>query len=368
MKIYHIIFNSSHYYWKRNLYVSLAVALCAAVITGALIVGDSVRYSLEQTARYRLGTTDYSITAGETFFTQNLATKLNNDENIAASAVVKLQGSATSQGSKLRLNKVQFIGIDKNFNKASSSDYFDSIPAGEVIVSQNVALRLNLEVGNFLLLKIEKAGLMPKNTPFVSDENQYVSRRVKINKIADKEHLGRFGLLNSQTAPFNIFVPVDWLNKLMEMDARANLILINSEKRKEEIALKLQKSIRMKDLGLILKQHPQKNYWAISSDKVFIKDNVADKIREIFPDSRQVLTYFANSIKSKKNSSPYSFVSTLNNDYVREDEIVINSWLAEDLQVKTGDTLSMDYFSIGLLRELEEHSENFIVRRVIPIE
>lgn len=368
MNLLKLISSSFRYYWKRNLYVSLAVAICTAVITGALIVGDSVRHSLEQSAQYRLGTTSHTITAGDSYFTQQLASHLNEQGGIASSAILMLQGSVASAGGDLRMNKVRFWGIVQNFKQATGSDYYDSIPAGEAIVSQNLASRLNLEVGSFILIKIEKAGLMPKNTPFVADEEQFVSRRVKISKIADKEHLGRFGLQNSQTAPFNIFVSIDWLNELMELNDRANIILINSQISKTEIDSALKNSMSLKDLGLTIKQHPDNTYWSIGSEKVFLKAEITEEIREAFDGGSLVLTYFANSIQLHDKSSPYSFVSTANDAYLKYDEILINSWLADDIQAKVGDTLLLKYFTIGLLRELEEHSHSFVVRRIIPID
>ncbi|MCF8371834.1 MAG: FtsX-like permease family protein [Bacteroidales bacterium] len=368
MNLFKLINSSFRFYWKRNLYVSLAVAICTAVITGALIVGDSVRHSLEQSAQYRLGASSHTITAGDSYFTQQLASRLGENEDIATSPVLKLEGSVASSGGDLRLNKVLFWGVDQNFKRTTGSDYYDSIPEGEAIVSRNLALRLNLEVGNSILIKIEKAGLMPKNTPFVTDEEQFVSRRVKISKIADKEHLGRFGLQNSQTAPFNVFVSIDWLNDLMELDGRANIILINSEKSKTEIDSALKKAMSLKDIGLSLKLHPNKENWLLGSEKVFLKDQLTSTIERAIPKSQAVLTYFANSIEHHGNISPYSFVSTFDGNHLAENEIVINSWLAEDIKAKVGDTLSLKYFTIGLLRKLEEHARSFVVKEIIPIE
>jgi putative ABC transport system permease protein len=43
------------HYFKQNLLVALGVVVSTAVLTGALIIGDSVRYSLKQSTFSRLG-------------------------------------------------------------------------------------------------------------------------------------------------------------------------------------------------------------------------------------------------------------------------------------------------------------------------
>jgi len=53
-------------------------------------------------------------------------------------------------------------------------------------------------------------------------------------------------------------------------------------------------------------------------------------------------------------------------EYISTDEIIINSWLAEDLNLDTGDTLELRYFVIGPLRTLDEKSDSFIVKKIIP--
>ncbi len=47
------------HYLRFNLTVAIGIAISTAILTGGLIVGDSVRYSLEQSTKYRLGETQY---------------------------------------------------------------------------------------------------------------------------------------------------------------------------------------------------------------------------------------------------------------------------------------------------------------------
>ncbi|MEZ5949437.1 MAG: hypothetical protein R3C12_09520 [Planctomycetaceae bacterium] len=63
------------HYWRTNLAVLLGVAIGTAVISGALIVGDSVRESLRQMTLDRLGQVDYALSGGR-FFREELADAL----------------------------------------------------------------------------------------------------------------------------------------------------------------------------------------------------------------------------------------------------------------------------------------------------
>ena len=55
------------YFWRINLAVVLGVAVATAVLTGALIVGDSVRGSLRDLSLSRLGKIDHALVS-ERFF------------------------------------------------------------------------------------------------------------------------------------------------------------------------------------------------------------------------------------------------------------------------------------------------------------
>ena len=65
------------YFARSSLAVVIGVALATAVISGALIVGDSVRGSLETLSLQRLGGVDH-VVRGPRFFRQNLAEEFNN--------------------------------------------------------------------------------------------------------------------------------------------------------------------------------------------------------------------------------------------------------------------------------------------------
>ena len=52
---------------------------------------------------------------------------------------------------------------------------------------------------------------------------------------------------------------------------------------------------------------------------------------------------------------------------MRDDEILINDWLAQDLQAKPGEKLSLTYYVIGNGRALEERRSDFRIRGIVPL-
>jgi len=115
MNFPHLIIRSLTHFWKSHLAVAVGVAICTMVITGTLIVGDSIQASLEETTQLRLGKTQYLFTGIDRYFRASLANEVNKELQINTAPILQLLGFASSQGGQLKLNNVQVIGIDKNF-------------------------------------------------------------------------------------------------------------------------------------------------------------------------------------------------------------------------------------------------------------
>lgn len=86
---------------------------------------------------------------------------------------------------------------------------------------------------------------------------------------------------------------------------------------------------------------------------------------------RPVLTYLANLIRAGSNTTPYSMVTAAGPPWtpadMREDEIVVNQWLADDLQVQPGDWVELTYFLPESGARLVEATNRFRVRGIVPM-
>jgi len=384
------------HYLRFNLTVAIGVAISTAILTGGLIVGDSVRYSLEQGTRYRLGGTRTAITTGDRFTTaslaallqEELADLLDHDQNAVCAPIFQLQGVATADGGRMRVNRIQVLGVNEQFDLiADTSSYFGDLSTDEVIISENMAERLEVGAGDFIMLRIQKASVMPMNTPFVSAVNTTVSARVRVKAIAGVPALGRFGLKISQTAPFNIFMSLDDLNRIMDLEDKANIILISHDGslQNDGIAASLRKTWRPADAGLKIREIKSLEEIELYADRVFMEPAIIEAFQYPGADQQKVLTYFVNSITAGNKQTPYSFVSTLSagqntsksqleqmaagtwGRIQGENGTLVNEWLASDLGLIPGDTVRLDYFVPGPLRRLEEHNVSLKVEGVVPM-
>jgi len=76
MSLWQFLLRSLAFHWRMHLAVALGVAAATAVLTGALLVGDSVRGSLKHLALDRLGKIDQALIT-DRFFRQQTIGALN---------------------------------------------------------------------------------------------------------------------------------------------------------------------------------------------------------------------------------------------------------------------------------------------------
>ena len=91
----------------------------------------------------------------------------------------------------------------------------------------------------------------------------------------------------------------------------------------------------------------------------------------VIPAPTEVLTYLVNLLSVGTNQTPYSMVSAVGAPYtpadLKDDEIVVNQWLADDLKVGPGDSVSVSYFVADSGSQLIERTNTFRVRSVVPL-
>lgn len=370
MSLFKLIFRSIHYYRKQHLAVFMGTVISTAILTGALIIGDSVKYSLSSLVEKRLGEVSFAMETGDRFVSDTLSLKLATSLNVKTASLLKLQGISIEPESAERINNTQVLGVDQDFWNLSGIEAKE-IGTDEAIISSNLSERLNLQTGDEFLLRVEKVDFIPSNAPFVKEEEASVAFRLTVIGIADNDELGRFSLKNNQAAPFNVFLSRAFLAEEIEMAGFSNTILIENS---EDLSINthiLNNSLKelwsLEDAGLELIEIGDSNIIELRSRRIFLEPAVANSVRNLDSKEAEILSYFVNSIKSDKGNTPYSFVSALSSldQNLNDDEIIINDWLAEDLKVGLDDQITLDYYVIGPLRKLSEESKTFTVKDII---
>ena len=112
---------SLSFYWRPHVAVMLGVAAGTAALTGALVVGDSMRGSLREAALGRLGRVDHVLTSRH-FFRESLAQELfasvsGSGSSAEANSVILVSGSATHVDTRARANRITVLGVDDRFWK-----------------------------------------------------------------------------------------------------------------------------------------------------------------------------------------------------------------------------------------------------------
>ena len=379
-----VIKKSLLFYWRSNISVLVGVVFACMVITGALIVGDSVRYSLQKTFLMKTGEIEYALNGKARFFRDKLAEEISIDIRNDVIPVMILPGTVSSLQGKIE-NNIQVMGIDRKFRQAgsitgSTKRDFEILP-DEAVINRLLADRLSLQKGDEIIIRIYKPLAFPGDSPFSAERN-YITLRVTIKDIIDIKGPGGFSLKLGQTMPLNIFLSLEFLQENVELDGYVNTLLIPEkkniheslpEKKNIHVSLAdlnntLKKHWSIEDSGLRLRKLVGYNAWELISKKVFINEifsEIALKINSAYP----LLSYFANSIRLGKRETPYSIISSppFGFNKIEDNAIIINSWLADDLGAGKGDTVEITYYVMNSLRRLEEKTNSFNVQSVIPI-
>ena len=92
------------YYWRTNCIIVSGVILISLTLTGALLIGDSLRATLHRIADGRLGRTEYVITSySKKLFTERLFDSFNKRIPNAGAPILLKQGSLSTDGGRQRV-------------------------------------------------------------------------------------------------------------------------------------------------------------------------------------------------------------------------------------------------------------------------
>ncbi|MCK4646093.1 MAG: FtsX-like permease family protein [Candidatus Aminicenantes bacterium] len=376
MNFWTLLQRSLTFYRKTHLWVILGTMISTAILVGALVIGDSVRFSLRQIVLDRLGKTEFALNSGDRLFRTQMADDISKMLGTSVTPLLQTRGIAIAEGGQRRLNNIQIIGVDARFGEiGNAKDLHDGLSPDEAIVNRQLASRLQLKKGDELLVRIEKLDIMPKDAPLALDMDSTIAQRFKIKAIASDSEFGRFNLNADQVAPSTVFVSLSSLSQEMGFDNRANVLLV-SERTESPLSLQAVKEAfkdtwTLADAGLQMMMLPGRNMIELKSDRVFLDPPVENAALDMDKNAQTVLTYFVNEIRRGDKATPYSFVSAPGTPVVpsnmKDDEIIINEWLAGDLDANEGDQIKFTYYVLGLKRDLIEVSSDFRIKAIVPL-
>ena len=150
------------YHARGNLAVLLGVAVGSAVLTGALLVGDSLRGSLRARVERQLGGID-----AVAFFPRPVRADIADGLPGTVAPVLLLPGSVQAGGDPATapaLGHVTVLGVDDRFKPASVAGVEWGGTAKQVVLSHRVAEKLGVKAGEKVRLGVERFSDLPRSS------------------------------------------------------------------------------------------------------------------------------------------------------------------------------------------------------------
>lgn len=339
--------NLSHY-WRTNLAVLLGVAVTVAVLTGALLVGDSVRASLRDLVLLRLGNTTHVIT-NENFFRADLARDLETSASFqgaftSAAPIIALEGSLEHEKSSRQASAVQVYGVDERFWQFHSiAGASELAPTNrDALLSPALAREFTAAPGDALLLRVQRPSDIPVES--LHGRKDQIGRTIRLTAKAtlSPAQLGEFSLRPQQGEVRAIFVPLDRLQHDLSVEDQVNTVLVSGaaappdaseEAESEELARAVKETVSLDDAGLRVSDLQGISVWiheryvngvrwsdfkkpasiSLESRHILVPDAAAHTASEVAKQlgwqEQRLFTYLANAIRIGTREVPYSLVT-----------------------------------------------------------
>ncbi len=365
--------DSFKYFWQIHLTVALCTAVATGVLAGALVVGDSVRGSLRSLTTERLGTIQHAFLADH-FFQPDI---LDRQNTVPA---ILLNGTVVAPQIQTRASKVNIIGIAENFFTFWEGDPVPNLnktenqPFNAIVINESLQSELNVQIGDTLLVNIPQiADIHPEFLLGARDAAEAIqSIRLVVSDVIRTENAGRFNLRPHQSLPFNAFIALPVLQKALGQGDKVNALFTAEAApiSPDQLTLTLE--------ALDLNIQSYDNHFDLQSSQYLLKPILSENALAVATENDiptlPTLTYLANTISANNKTVPYSTIVALPTDTrefptpLAENEIFLNTWTADDLGVKVGDTVTVTYYSVGANEEYATEREFFLVKGILPIE
>jgi putative ABC transport system permease protein len=390
-----IVWRTLTHYWRTNLATALGVAVGAATLTGALLVGDSMRGSLRDMALRRLGRVECGVLATR-FVPEGLAERVEKAVAGRARAVplIWITGSASNPENGALAHQVQVYGVERRFELTRESpDDVPRPPSLGVVLSAPLAEELSAGVGDDVLVRVPRPADVARESLMGRRDLTTTGLRLTVSGISPRGGAGGFGLTASAKAQRSAFVELAALQRALGQRGRINTVLVTSggagdPRRVEasEIESALGKLLTAPDAGLRLRVDARVGCVALESDAILIDAGVEEAARQAAArlglQVNGVLVHLANQIETLGDEPagiPYSTVAGIERPEelplleggraaeLAAGEILLNEWAARELRAGRGQRVRLLYYMMGEQGRLSTRSAEFTVAGVVAL-
>lgn len=370
-----LVLRSLVYFRAAHAALLAGMMLVTAVLTGALLLGDSVHDSLQELSVRRSGGFERVVTAPG-FFSDSLAQRLSESGLACEPALlvpgrVRAERTATSTSAQLAAMATK------------------RVPAGRAWITRNVADALNVRPGDALLVTLAQLRSTRDVVLARRDRSTLNSLRVTVEHILDERDMAStdtvlawFDLHPSQRAPRNVWLNLKDLQESLQAgiprDDRvtpspANVLLTAGARNAgEALSLaSLAPAMTLADYGLGLQTAGDSA--VLRSATLYIPPPVAQALH--FPDRPTTEIYSllldrVSTVRGETESLSYVMAVGVGGHAdlgLGDNEVAVNQWTADQLRLKVGDTLRVDPYRLEGDAVVVKESVAFKVAKILPM-
>jgi ABC-type antimicrobial peptide transport system permease subunit len=363
-----LILENLAYHWRGNLAVLIGVAVGSAVLTGALLVGDSLRGSLRARVERQLAGVQFAA-----MFPRPIRAEVADGLPGKTAPVLLLPGSieaaGTSESTAPFLGRVSIIGVDDRFRP-------EGVPEGSIdwngsgksiALSTRVAQKLGVGVGDQVKLGVEKFSDLPRSSTFSRRGSADVvsAATFTVAAVLPPTSPGNdFQLFPNPEAPLNVFIPVRSLGRQVfgDTDPRTNMLLAEAGTR-DEVNAALREKLQPEDYGLKFREIDQHHYLSIETANLVFSPSMAaavdTAIKELGRTFEPTIVYIGDTLSHGNKEIAYPVIAALNPAAPRplgpflpkdvstlaDGEVVLLQWTGSELNgLPEGSKLDLSYY------------------------
>jgi ABC-type antimicrobial peptide transport system permease subunit len=401
-----LLLRDIRHYRRQMLTVVAAMTLAVAAITGALLTGASVKQSLFALLDFRLGQARNGVLVPQGTVRQDMLKSLER-----TAPLLQLDAYLSAPDQAAKSSRVFLYGVDQRFFQlAPLPSPTPRILPGQLLINRAAASLLELDIGDTVIVRLQKPGALSGDFMMASPEKELVSLRLEVAGVMSPEQFGDVSTENNQRQTPSCFAELGWLASQLGLPGRANLFL-SAQADPHRLRQELIQNLALEDLDCTLEPLTE-GCSILRSASGFLPEAVVQTAQSL-PATVPAFTWFVNAIEAHGRSTPFSFVGGVpavhsfvggvpafqssvggvpadqpSPDHrsapseanhaksailhsadlpspLKDDEIAVVPWLAEDLALKPGDRLRLRYFVVGTGPDLTERTADFTVKDVL---
>jgi ABC-type antimicrobial peptide transport system permease subunit len=294
-----------------------------------------------------------------------------------------------------------------------------------VLLNQPLAEQLGGSAGDTILLRFRKTALFSSEEPLSPQSRDSVALQLKVQGVLTPAQFGDFSSVAGMTPPRNAFMRLEQLQEAAGVGGRANFVLesgrtgegpklfskartklgewiqnlslnppdwlsptsldyLSPEAGSDQLDILFGSYWGAADAGLDFEILEQPRAVELKSRRIFLDPPVVSVVTRnhkfgmefgpvTLPSGKEelILTYLANLLQAGTNATPYSMVTAAGPPYtpadMRDEEILVTDWLADDLHVRPGDWVELTSFVPESGAKLVESTNRFRVREIMPL-